>query len=218
MRLKAAIEGKLSDYLKSEFATAERSVTLGVREATNGLKMAMRGQVTSAGLGQRMANTWRGDIYPKGQNSIRPAGLVYTRASKIMEGFENAAVIRSKNGWWLAIPTPNAPKRGIGGKRINPSNFPEHRYGKLRFVYRSGKPSMLVVDNARASYNRKSGELRGFRKATDRNVTKGNGLATVVMFWFVPQVQLPKAITFDAEAKRWFDRLPQLILRNWPDD
>jgi hypothetical protein len=217
MRLKAAIEGKLSEYLKAEYANAERSVTLGVRAATEGLKMAMRRQASSAGLGQRMANAWRGDNYPKGQNSIRAAGLVYTRASKIMEGFENAAVIRSKNGWWLAIPTPNAPKRGIGGKRINPSNFPEHRYGKLRFVYRSGKPSLLVADNARASLSRKTGQATGFRKASDKAVASGKGLATVVMFWLVPQVKMRKLITFDSESKRWFDKLPQLILNNWPD-
>ena len=217
MRLKAAFEGNLKEYMKAEFATSERAVTLGVRETTDGLKMSMRRQVTSAGLGQRMANTWRGDNYPKGENSIRAAGVVYTKASRIMEGFEDAAVIRSKDGWWLAIPTPNAPKRGVGGKRINPSNFPEHTYGRLRFVYRSGKPSLLVVDNARASYNRKSGQLRGFRKASDRAVSKGSGLTTVVMFWLVPQVQLPRLITFNTEAKRWFDRLPQLILKNWPD-
>jgi len=28
---------------------------------------------------------------------------------------------------------------------------------------------------------------------------------------------LPKLIKFDAEAKRWFDKLPRLILKNWPD-
>lgn len=48
---------------------------LGIREATTWLKMSMRRQVHSSGLGQRMANTWRGDIYPRGQNSIRAAGL-----------------------------------------------------------------------------------------------------------------------------------------------
>lgn len=217
MRLKAAFEGKLQEYMKAEYTIAERAITSGVREATDGLKLSMRRQVTGAGLGQRMANTWRGDVYPKGQSSIRAAGMVYTRASRIMEGFERAAVIRSKDGWWLAIPTPNAPKRGVGGKRINPSNFPEHRYGRLRFVYRSGKPSLLVVDNARASYSRKTRELRGFRKAGDRAISKGQGLTTVVMFWLVPQVQLKRLITFDAEPKRWFDRLPQLILNNWPD-
>ena len=29
MRLKAAFEGKLQEYMKAEFATAERAVTLG---------------------------------------------------------------------------------------------------------------------------------------------------------------------------------------------
>lgn len=217
MRLEAAFHGKLLGYMKTEYATAERAVTQGIREATDGMRLSMRRQVTSAGLGQRMANTWRSDIYPKGQNSIRAAGVVYTRSSKVMEGFERAAVIRSKDGWWLAIPTPNAPKRGIGGKRINPSNFPEDRYGRLRFVYRRGKPSLLVVDNARPSYNRKTGQLRGFRKASTRAVNTGQGLSTVVMFWLVPQVQLPKLITFDTEAKLWFNRLPVLILKNWPD-
>ncbi|MDP2206886.1 MAG: DUF6441 family protein [Alphaproteobacteria bacterium] len=217
MRLEAAFKGNLKEYMKAEFATAERAVTLGVSETTDGLKMAMRRQVTNAGLGQRMANTWRGDVYPKGKNSIRAAGVVYTRASRIMEGFERAAVIRSKDGWWLAIPTPNAPKRGVGGKRINPSNFPEHRYGRLRFVYRRNGPSLLVVENARASYNRKTGELHGFRKASEKAVNTGRGLTTVVMFWLVPQVQLKRLITFDAEARRWFDRLPKLILKNWPD-
>lgn len=218
MRLKAAIEGDLKQYMKEEYQTAERAVTLGIREATTGLKMAMRRQVHSSRLGQRMANTWRGDIYPRGQNSIRAAGLVYTKASKIMAGFDEGTVIKSKDGWWLAIPTPNAPKRGIGGKRINPFNFPEHRYGKLRFVYRRNGPSLLVVENVQASYSRKTGDMTGFRKASQRNLKTGRNLSTAVMFWLVPQVKLPKLIRFDEEAKRWYDNLPRLILKNWPDD
>ena len=91
-----------------------------------------------------------------------------------MAGFDEGTVIRSKDGWWLAIPTPNAPKRGVGGKRINPSNFPEHRFGKLRFVYRRNGPSLLVAENVQASYARKTGELRGFRKAGKRNLKTGN--------------------------------------------
>ena len=218
MRLKMALQGNLKEYMTTEFKIAEKAVTLGIREATQGLKMSMRRQVTSKGMGPRMANTWRGENYPKGQYSIRAAGLVYTKARKIMEGFEKASVIRSKNGLWLAIPTPHAPKRGSDGERINPSNFPEHRYGKLRFVYRSKGPSLLVADNAKASYDRKTGAIRGFRKAKDKAVRSGQGLTTVVMFWLVPQVKLPKLITFDTEAKRWFNKLPQLVLKNWPDE
>ena len=42
MRLKAALEGDLKKHMKGEYRMAERAVTLGIREATNGLKMPMR--------------------------------------------------------------------------------------------------------------------------------------------------------------------------------
>ena len=212
MRLRAALQGDLKKLMRQEFQNAERAVTQGVREATNGLKLAMRRQATSSGLGPRMANTWRGDIYPKGQSSIRAAGLVYTRASKVMAGFEEAKAIRSKDGFWLAIPTPNAPKRGVGGGRISPSNFPEQRFGPLRFIYRRNGPSLLVAENLRPSISRTTGEVRGFRKAKTNR-----GVSSVVMFWLVPQVKMPKLIRFAAESARWHDKLPGLILKNWPD-
>ena len=217
MRLKASFQGNLKQYMESEFHAAEKAVTLSIREATQGLKVSMRRQVISKGLGPRMANTWRGEAYPKGQNSIRAAGLVYTKARKIMAGFEDGAIIRSQKGWWLAIPTPHAPKRGVNGKRISPSNFPENRLGKLRFVYRRSGLSLLVADKMKASYDRKTGAIRGFRKADDKAVRTGQGLTTVVMFWLVPQVKLPKLITFEEEAKRWFNKLPELILKNWQE-
>ncbi len=210
MRIKAAFKGDLKKYMKAEFKTAERAVTLGIRQATGGLKLAMRRQVHSSGLGQRMANTWRGDVYPKRQNSIRAAGVVYSKASKIMAGFDEGTIIKSKSGWWLAVPTPNAPKKGVGGKRISPSNFPEHRFGKLRFVYRRNGPSLLVVENVRQT-------KRSFRKAGKRAIKSNRGVTTAVMFWLVPQVKLPKLIKFDKEAKSWFNKLPSLILKNWRD-
>lgn len=212
MRLRAALQGDLKKLMRQEFITAERAVTQGVREATDGLKLAMRRQVMASGLGPRMANTWRGDIYPKGQSSIRAAGLVYTRASKMMAGFEEAKAIRSKDGFWLAIPTPNAPKRGVGGGRISPSNFPEQRFGPLRFIYRRNGPSLLVAENLRPSVSRATGEVRGFRKAKTNR-----GLSSVVMFWLVPQVKMPKLIRFAEESAKWHDKLPGLILKNWLD-
>ena len=70
-------------------------------------------------------------------------------------------MIRSRRGRFLAIPTENAPRKGTDGRRISPSTFPEHRFGPLRFVPRSSGPSLLVVDGLRASFSRKTGELRG---------------------------------------------------------
>jgi hypothetical protein len=57
MRLQAAIQGDLKALLKAELGAAERAVTAGIREATDGLKTELRGQITGAGLGSRLANT-----------------------------------------------------------------------------------------------------------------------------------------------------------------
>lgn len=74
MRLQAAIQGDLKALLKAELGAAERAMTTGIREAKDGLKAELRGQITGAGLGTRLANTWRGEVYPKGQPSIGAAG------------------------------------------------------------------------------------------------------------------------------------------------
>ncbi len=214
MRLKAAIEGSLETYMKAEMKAAEKAVLSGVKRASEGLKLEMRRQVTGAGLGRRLANTWRGRVY--GNKGIDSAGLVYTRAPVIMRAHDEGMVVRGRDGLWLAIPTENAPKRGVGRKRISPSTFPEYRYGPLRFVYRgSGKPSLLVVDNVRASHSRKTGALRGFRKASKTSRRTGRGLATVVMFIMVSQVRLRKRLDFAGAAARWQNKLSRLIAKAW---
>ena len=87
----------------------------------------------------------------------------------------------------------------------------EHRFGPLRFVPRQSGPSFLVADGLRASFSRKSGELRGFRRATDRARRSGQGLTTVVMFLLLPQVKLPKRLDVARAAERWSGQLPALI-------
>ncbi len=157
-----------------------------------------------------VARTWRSRVYPnKGHDA---ATLVWSRAPQIIRTFDEGAVIRSKSGLWLAIPTPAAPKRGVGGKRINPGNFPEHRFGPLRFVYRRGRPSLLVVDGVRIN---KSGRVG--RRAKGGAFTKTGrmkqGITTVVMFIMVPQVKIKKRLDVVREAKRWERLLPGLIGR-----
>jgi hypothetical protein len=122
-------------------------------------------------------------------------------------------VIRSRHGRFLAIPTESAPRKGTDGRRISPSTFPEHRFGPLRFVPRPTGPSFLVAYGLRASFSRKSGELRGFRRATDRARRSGQGLTTVVMFLLVPQVKLRKRLDVARAAEHWSGELPALIER-----
>jgi hypothetical protein len=68
-----------------------------------------------------------------------------------------------------------------------------------------------VVDGLRASYSRQTGELRGFRRATDGARRSGQGLTTVVMFLLVPQVKLRKRLEVARAAERWSTQLPALI-------
>ena len=138
------------------------------------------------------------------------ASLVYTKAPQIIRAFDEGVVVRSKRGRFLTIPTENAPRKGTDGRRINPSTFPEHRFGPLRFVPQSSGPSLLMVDGLRASFSRQTGELRGFRRATDRARRSGQGLTTVVMFLLVPQVKL-RALEVARAAERWSAQLPALI-------
>ena len=209
MKLAVSIIRSLQADMQVELRTIERAVTTGTREAGRGLKTELRRQVGSAGLGQRLANSWRDKHYPN--QRLDAASLVYTKAPQIIRAFDEGALIRSGRGRFLAIPTENAPRKGTDGRRIRPSTFPEHRFGPLRFVPRSSGPSLLVVDGLRASFGRKSGELRGFRRATDRARARGDGLATVVMFLLVRQVKLPKRLDVARAAERWSGQLPALI-------
>lgn len=190
MRLDIALQGKLSEYLENEYKKGAIAVTKGITHATDGLKNAMRSQVKSSSLSNRLANTWRGNVYPKGKKSISAAGVVYSKVPKIMVGFEYQTVIRGKDGFWLAIPTPAIPKK-IGGKKTTPALYEKIKGIRLRYIYRPNQVSLLVHEQKRK---------------------------TIIAFWLVPQVKMPKLIHFESEGEKWQKRLPTLILQNWRDD
>ena len=118
---------------------SEHAAAASTKEADRGLRAELRRQVASAGLGQRLANSWRDKHYPN--RKLDAASLVYTKAPEIIRAFDEGAVIRSTCGRFLAILTENAPKKGTDGRRISPSTFPEHRFGTLRFApWQSARP------------------------------------------------------------------------------
>jgi hypothetical protein len=209
MKFVTTIARSLQADMQAELRDIEHAVTSGTRDAGRSLRTELRRQATSAGLGQRLANSWRDKHYPN--RKLDAASLVYTKAPQIVRAFDEGAVIRSRRGRFLAIPTENAPRKGTDGRRISPSTFPEHRFGPLRFVPRPSGPSLLVVDGLRASYSRQTGELRGFRRATERARRSGQGLTTVVMFLLVSQVKLRKRLDVPRAAEHWSGQLPTLI-------
>jgi hypothetical protein len=214
MRLTAALQGDLRQLLAAELRQAERGVTTGVRRATDGLKAELRGQVAGADLGERLVRTWRSETYPRAGTSLTPAGLVWSKAPRIVRAFAFGALIRSRNGLYLAIPTEAAGRVGDGRKRITPGGW-ERRTGlRLRFVYRRGAPSLLVADNVRLSMRVRAARNEGRRG--EAGFTRLAGRTTVPIFVLVPQVALKKRLDVEGAAAKWARQLPGRIGAAWP--
>jgi hypothetical protein len=187
----------------------ERAVTSGMRDAADGLKLDLREDVIAAGLGERLSRTWRGKTFPEAGESAEAAAYVWSRAPKIVDAFDRGVVIRSARGLFLAIPTAAAGKSGRSGagkrEKITPEGWQRRTGLKLRSVYRRGRPSLLVADNARI--NTRGLAVRNRRKT---------GLASIIVFVLVPQVALKKRLDIESAAKRQAARVPALIARHWP--
>jgi hypothetical protein len=100
MKLSATIARSLRADMQAELRDIERAVITGTREADRGLKTELRRQLASAGLGQRLANSWRDKHYPN--QKLDAASLVYTKAPQIIRAFDEGALIRSRRGRFLA--------------------------------------------------------------------------------------------------------------------
>jgi Family of unknown function (DUF6441) len=199
-------------------ADAARSVTDAMREATTGLKGDLRADVVDAGLGQRLANTWRGKTYPEGGTSLEAAAFVWSKAPNIVDAFDRGVTIKSSRGFWLAIPTSAAGLKGISAtgarQRITPGGWERRTGMRLRFVYRRGQPSLLVADNARLNKKGLARPNIGRTRAC-ASYTRLRGRSTVVVFILVPQVTLRKRLDIASAAQRWAGRVPGLIENYW---
>jgi Family of unknown function (DUF6441) len=214
MRVTAAIQGDLQALLKAELRGAERAVTGGVRAAANGLKADLRAQVTGAGLGQRLANTWRSRIYPEGgEQSLSTAGFVWSKAPNLIRLYNEGAIIRSRHGLYLATPMPAAGRFGDRRQKITPLLWERIHGMRLRFVYRQPGPSLLVADNVRLTARGRAAANIGRRQGA--SFTRLSGRTTVPLFILVPQVSVKKRLNVEGAAQKWIKGLPELVLRNW---
>ena len=168
MKLGVDIVGDIARIMEAETLAGEKAVTAAMREASTGLKTAWRAQITGAGLGARLARTIRSEQFPKGRASLNAAALVWSKAPVIVGAHDTGPLIRSKDGFWLAIPAAAAGKSLRGG-RITPGEW-ERRTGlRLRFVYRRRGPSLLVAE----------GRLNTKGRAVASRSKTGRGLTTV---------------------------------------
>ena len=205
MKLDFSFTPDLVAMMRAEVAAGKKAVSVTMAQAGTGLKSAWRAQITGAGLGLRLANTIRAQTYPKGRNSLDAAALVWSNAPVIIGAHDTGPLIRSASGFWLAIPLPAAGK-ALGGKRITPGIWEQKTGLRLRFVYRSRGPSLLVADAVRLN-------TRG-QAAVSKSKT-GRGQVTAPIFLLVRQVKLPKRLDLARDAERALAAIPGSIVRNW---
>ena len=204
MKLKLEISPDLVALMRAEIAAGEKAVSAAMRSAGTDLKSAWRAQITGVGLGTRLGNSIRLATYPKTSDSLNAAALVWSNAPVIIGAHETGPLIRSRDGFWLAIPTPAAGKSTKGG-RITPGEW-ERRTGlRLRFIYRRRGPSLLVAE----------GRLNSKGRAVASKSKTGRGVATVPIFLLVPQVRLRKRLDLGRDAERAAEDVPGRIVAAW---
>jgi hypothetical protein len=122
---------------------------------------------------------------------------------------DTGPLIRSKNGFWLAIPAPAVCKSTRSGRRGSASTTPgewERRTGlRLRFIYRRRGPSLLVAE----------GRLTTKGRAVVSRSKAGRSVVTAPIFLLVPRVKLRKRLNLAWDAEWAVDGVPGLIVAGW---
>ena len=223
MRLDVRIDGDLAKILATESKTAESAVTAAVRKTGDGLKSDLRAQVMGAGLGQRLANAVRLNIYPQKGESLSTAAWVFARPGKggrggaadIVAAFEEGTLIRRRGGRYLAIPTANVPIKPGGRRSMTPDDMQSATkfggFGRDLELVPTNRPGvlLLVLPVVRAASGKR------LRPATARRVKAGREVEWVPMFILVRQVQMPRLLDWHGPAEAWAARLPDQVLREW---
>jgi hypothetical protein len=205
-----AIEGNLRKYMEEEYARGQQAVTRAMKDVGERAKQRLRDQVTGAGMGQRLANSWRLQLYPRGRASINAAAWIYSNAEHIILAFNEGMDIRAKRRKWLAIPTDKVGGKGqnraakFWGLRRNSGKFRARNIDlvknslgiSLRFVPLKNGNAMLVAPEPR----------RGKKKGPAKEV---------VYFWLVKQVRMPKRLSVQRVARQADAELVPAVLREW---
>mgnify|MGYP001290592315 FL=1 len=190
-----------------------RSVTAAMRQVTEGLKSDLRADVVDSGLGQRLANTWRGKTFPESGASIEAASFVWSKAPNIVDAFNRGVPIIARNRRFLAVPTPDAgvSHTTVKNKRLTPAIWETETGVKLRFVPR-GRHALLVTD---AHYVRQPTRWRRRKSFKPIRTPLIGGRRFLVIFVLVPMVNPGKRLDIEGIAQRWANRVGPLLAQHW---
>lgn len=203
LQVKLALEGDLADFAHQTHLRIARGARNAAEKQLARGKLALRGDVRAAGLGDRLANTWRAEIYPRssGVRTHSPAVVfrvndraktqrgdslgntsTIASAADIIKAHTFGPVIASRNGLYMAIPTENTPRKGR--RFATPAEVEIDFNQDLIFIHGRGQQMLAFVDATPG----RSG--KGFRPPTKRRTKAGRQAQLVLMFVMVRQVTL----------------------------
>lgn len=183
-----------------------------VREETRGLEQDLE-KITRLSVPGRLWRAWGSQAFPKQGAARNPAGTVFVsgggRSQGAIKFFTQSGRIQSKTGGYLAIPTPAAGSRGRA-RDLTPGEWERRNGGRLRFVYRRGKSSLLVLDEGVLSGKGQVGRLNSARRRAS-----GRGNATIVIFVLIPFANFDKRFSIepviDRRRQRFNTRVAQVL-------
>ncbi len=166
MKLSVDFSPDLVALLEQEIKAGERAVTAAMRQAGGDLKAGWRRQITGAGLGQRLARSIRNKTYPERGESLDAAAFIWSKAPKIIHAHDRGVLIRSKNGFYLAIPTEAAGK-GRGGARLAACVMSFMRASLCSAVLQRPQSTVRDDEERRCWLARKRGHLKSGPQGSD---------------------------------------------------
>lgn len=196
-QLSAALMGDLEGFqqgVRDAVSAAGRETMEAMADQGLG---RLRASVREAGLGERLANAWRAEVYPKRGNALEPALYIYTKAPEIIRA-QSGMVIRAGARAYLAIPIPGSPAEDFPNPRGPDTkvDYARARFGERLFMIppKAGRLGMLAVEGAAITA---TGRVSVRQK--NKRGQWGKGTMTIPLFWLVPQVTMKPALDPQAD-------------------
>lgn len=215
MRVTGTITGSVADALGEQRDALSADLRAGMARATLGTQADLRTRTRAAGLGNGLEKAWRANTYPPGNSkTLRPAGLIYSKATVLHRAFAEGATITAKRSKYLAIPTKEAEALGyartktarVGGsvpggqmRRASQVQALVKRLGPENVRVAPARGGKRVVIYTPPAGRGKGKVVRGRKGASNLGFQRGKG---VVMFVLVKQTRLRAKLDLAAAQKQ----------------
>jgi Family of unknown function (DUF6441) len=179
-----------------------------VRDEARGLEQDLE-KITQLAVPGKLYRGWQSQSLKR--IARNPSAWVYfsggSRSRGAITYFTQPGRLSAKSGRWLAIPTPAAGPRGRK-RDLSPEEWERQTGRHLRFVYRAGKPGLLVLDNARLS-------KKGFGHHPRRQIRAGKeSRITSVIFVLIPYQDFANAFSTGPIVERRRANLDNALARH----